>query len=64
MNKNKLLLAAMLGLTSVDLIHAPPSRGTVSNPRRFRHQSEIEKERMETKRRDIAEWNNRLKDKP
>lgn len=60
--RNTTLIAAMMALTSADLIHAPPSRGTVSNPRRFKHFTEAEQEKREAKRKEIAEWNKKVEE--
>lgn len=59
---NKLLISAMLALTSADLIHAPPSLGTVSSRKTTLYPSEKERQKKAAKRAEIAEWNQRVKD--
>jgi hypothetical protein len=53
--KSNLALASLIAMTSTS-IHEP-ILGTVSNPRRFRHQSEIEGDKKRAQRADIAKWN-------
>jgi hypothetical protein len=50
-----LALAAFMAMASTS-IHAP-SLGTVSNPKRFRHPSEIEGDKKRAQRAEIAKWN-------
>jgi hypothetical protein len=53
--KPNLALAAWMAMASTS-IHAP-SLGTVSNPKRFRHPSEIEGDKKRAQRAEIAKWN-------